>query len=127
HRRYRRVARRGLASGRPRARLHRHRRRQDDFAVFYRERAAREPLCGGGRGVRAWPQISDGRHRDRLRPVADWARTNNVGYTGFTSLTTHPQIERLMRAEIDRVNGDLARVEQIKSFRILPKALDPEE
>jgi long-chain acyl-CoA synthetase len=59
--------------------------------------------------------------------VADWARTNNVGYTGFTSLTTHPQIERLMRAEIDRVNGDLARVEQIKSFRILPKALDPEE
>ena len=59
--------------------------------------------------------------------VADWARTNNVGYTGFTSLTTHPQIERLMRVEIDRVNGDLARVEQIKSFRILPKALDPEE
>src|SRR5215813_6802030 len=59
--------------------------------------------------------------------VADWARSNNVGYTGFTSLTTHPQIERLMRAEIDRVNGDLARVEQIKSFRILPKALDPEE
>jgi long-chain acyl-CoA synthetase len=59
--------------------------------------------------------------------VADWARSNNVGYTGFTSLTTHPQIEKLMRAEIDRVNGDLARVEQIKSFRILPKALDPEE
>ena len=34
---------------------------------------------------------------------------------------------QLMRVEIDRVNGDLARVEQIKSFRILPKALDPEE
>jgi long-chain acyl-CoA synthetase len=59
--------------------------------------------------------------------VADWARANNVGYTGFTSLTAHPQIERLLRVEIDRVNGDLARVEQIKSFRILPKALDPEE
>jgi len=59
--------------------------------------------------------------------VADWARSNNVGYTGFTSLTAHPQIERLMRGEIDRINRDLARVEQIKSFRILPKALDPEE
>jgi long-chain acyl-CoA synthetase len=32
-----------------------------------------------------------------------------------------------MRTELDKVNRDLARVEQIKSFRILPKALDPEE
>ena len=28
---------------------------------------------------------------------------------------------------MDRVNGELSRVEQIKDFRILPKALDPEE
>ena len=34
---------------------------------------------------------------------------------------------RLIGAEIDRANGELARVEQIKDFRILPKALDPEE
>jgi long-chain acyl-CoA synthetase len=59
--------------------------------------------------------------------VADWARANDVAYTGFTSLTAHPRIERLIRVEIDRVNSELARVEQIKSFRILPKALDPEE
>ena len=59
--------------------------------------------------------------------VADWARAHDVAYTGFTSLTAHPQIERLIKAEIARINGDLARVEQIKSFRILPKALDPEE
>lgn len=59
--------------------------------------------------------------------VADWARTNDVSYTGFTSLTAHPRIERLIKVEIDRANIDLARVEQIKTFRILPKALDPEE
>ena len=59
--------------------------------------------------------------------VADWARANDVAYTGFTSLTAHPRIQRLVGAEIERVNGELARVEQIKSFRILPKALDPEE
>ena len=59
--------------------------------------------------------------------VADWARANDVAYTGFTSLTAHPRVERLMRTELDKVNRDLARVEQIKSFRILPKALDPEE
>ncbi len=59
--------------------------------------------------------------------VADWARANDVAYTGFTSLTAHKRIERLIRSEIDKVNTELARVEQIKSFRILPKALDPEE
>lgn len=59
--------------------------------------------------------------------VADWARANDVAYTGFTSLTAHPRIARLIETEIDKANASLARVEQIKSFRILPKALDPEE
>ena len=59
--------------------------------------------------------------------VADWARANDVAYTGFTSLAAHPRIENLIKAEIDKANTDLARVEQIKGFRILPKALDPEE
>ena len=59
--------------------------------------------------------------------VADWARANDVAYTGFTSLTAHSRIERLIKSEIDKTNAALARVEQIKSFRILPKALDPEE
>jgi long-chain acyl-CoA synthetase len=59
--------------------------------------------------------------------VADWARANDVGYTGFTSLTAHRQVEQLIKAEIDKANSELARVEQIKTFRILPKALDPEE
>ena len=52
---------------------------------------------------------------------------NDVAYTGFTSLTAHPRVAQLIRVELDKVNRDLARVEQIKSFRILPKALDPEE
>ena len=59
--------------------------------------------------------------------VADWARANDVAYTGFTSLTAHPRVASLIEAEIARANDDLARVEQIKRFRILPKALDPEE
>jgi long-chain acyl-CoA synthetase len=59
--------------------------------------------------------------------VADWARANDVAYTGFTSLAAHPRVERLIKAEIDKGNSELARVEQIKAFRILPKALDPED
>src|SRR5207237_1285761 len=33
----------------------------------------------------------------------------------------------LIGAEIGKANAELARVEQVKTFRILPKALDPEE
>jgi long-chain acyl-CoA synthetase len=59
--------------------------------------------------------------------AADWARSNNVGYTGFTSLAEHPALGKLIEGEVARANRDLARVEQVKAFRILPKALDPEE
>ena len=59
--------------------------------------------------------------------VADWARSHGVAYTGFTSLAANPDVVRLIGAEIERMNGELARAEQIKAFRILPKALDPEE
>jgi long-chain acyl-CoA synthetase len=59
--------------------------------------------------------------------VADWARSHDVPYTGFTSLATNAAVVRLIAAEIARANDELARVEQIKDFRILPKALDPEE
>jgi long-chain acyl-CoA synthetase len=59
--------------------------------------------------------------------VADWARAHDVAYTGFTSLALHTRVQALIRGEIDKANAQLARVEQIKAFRILPKALDPEE
>jgi long-chain acyl-CoA synthetase len=59
--------------------------------------------------------------------VSDWARSHDVPYTGFTSLARHPAIETLIESEIARANAVLARVEQVKVFRILPKALDPEE
>ncbi len=59
--------------------------------------------------------------------VSEWARGRNIPYTGFTSLARHPEVERLIAGEIARANAELARVEQVKTFRILPKALDPEE
>lgn len=59
--------------------------------------------------------------------VADWARSRNLRYTGFTSLARHPEVEKLLRGEIEKANAALARVEQVKAFRVLPKALDPEE
>jgi long-chain acyl-CoA synthetase len=59
--------------------------------------------------------------------VSDWARSRNIAYTGFTSLAANAEVRGLIEGEIARANADLARVEQVKDFRILPKALDPEE
>lgn len=90
-------------------------------------------------GLRASPYISEaavfGHGRKYLTAlveidfdmVSDWARRSDIAYTGFTNLAENPQVVRLIKSEIDKVNVDLARVEQIKTFRILPKALDPED
>jgi len=59
--------------------------------------------------------------------VADWARGQNVTYTGFTTLAQNQEVQTLIKTEVDKANTQLARVEQIKQFRILPKMLDPEE
>ena len=59
--------------------------------------------------------------------VADWARTHDVSYTGFKSLAESAEVKTLIKSEIEKANSELARVEQIKHFRILPKMLDPEE
>ncbi|MBW2208182.1 MAG: AMP-binding protein [Deltaproteobacteria bacterium] len=59
--------------------------------------------------------------------VSAWARLHNISYTGFTSLSHHPETDKLIGTEIERCNQDLARVEQVKTFRIIHKELDPEE
>ena len=59
--------------------------------------------------------------------VSAWARLNNIAYTGFTSLCQQSEVLKLIGAEIEKSNRDLARVEQIKTFRVMPKELDPEE
>ena len=59
--------------------------------------------------------------------VSEWARQNKIIYSSFQSLVSHEEIVKLIGREIEEVNEHLARVEQVKKFRILPKELDPEE
>jgi long-chain acyl-CoA synthetase len=59
--------------------------------------------------------------------VSEWARQNRIVYTSFTSLACAEEVVALIAREIEAVNDGLARVEQVKKFRILPKELDPEE
>ncbi len=58
--------------------------------------------------------------------VAEWARARSIPYTGYASLVSHPDVQRLLAAEVARANSELARVEQVKAFRVLPRELDPE-
>ena len=59
--------------------------------------------------------------------VADWARAQDIAYTASPASREHAAVEPCSKSEIERANAQLARVEQVKAFRILPKALDPEE
>lgn len=59
--------------------------------------------------------------------VGDWAKAKGLLFTGFTSLTELPEVVELIENEIATGNAQLARVEQVKRFRIIPKELDPEE
>ena len=59
--------------------------------------------------------------------VSDWAIRQNIAFTGFASLTASPGVVKLIEGEVAAANRNLARVEQIKAFRIIPKILDPEE
>ena len=59
--------------------------------------------------------------------VAQWARHKQIPYTGHMSLAQNRQVVQLISTEVAQLNERLARVEQVKKFRILPKELVPED
>ncbi len=59
--------------------------------------------------------------------AARYAQDHAIPYTDFASLARAPAIRALIAAEIARLNPRLARVEQIKDFRILEQVLTPED
>ena len=59
--------------------------------------------------------------------VAQWARQRQIPYTGYMSLSQSEKVVELIEREVEELNQRLARVEQVKKFRILPKELVPED
>jgi long-chain acyl-CoA synthetase len=59
--------------------------------------------------------------------VARYAQENQIPYTDFASLTRAEAVIGLLRNEIERINPQLARVEQIKEFRIIGELLTAED
>jgi long-chain acyl-CoA synthetase len=59
--------------------------------------------------------------------VGEWAQQRRLPYTTYRDLSEKPEVDQLIRGIVDAVNARLAPVEQIKTFRMLPKQLDHED
>ncbi|PYM04701.1 MAG: long-chain fatty acid--CoA ligase [Candidatus Rokuibacteriota bacterium] len=59
--------------------------------------------------------------------VATFAQDHDVPFTNFGSLTRARPVLDLIAAEVEKVNRKFARVETIKSFRLIEHQLDPED
>ncbi len=57
--------------------------------------------------------------------VGDWAGRQRIAFTTYRDLTEKQEVVELIDGWIAEVNRELAQVEGIKAFRLLPKELDP--
>lgn len=59
--------------------------------------------------------------------VVKYAQDHKIQYTTFASLTRAEEVVRLISEEVDKVNKQIARVENIRKFRLLDKKLYTED
>ena len=62
-----------------------------------------------------------------LDTVGEWAQRKKIGYSTYRDLTQKDEVVALVQKVVDDVNSRFASVEQIKTFRLLPKELDHED
>ena len=56
-----------------------------------------------------------------------WAEGQGIAYTTFRSLAEHAEVQKLIEAEVEKQNANLARVEQIKKIWLMRKELDHDD
>ena len=59
--------------------------------------------------------------------VEKFAQDHDVPFSNYASLTRAPEVQKLIEGEIERVNQQFARVEQVKKFRLIEKKLGAED
>ncbi len=59
--------------------------------------------------------------------VGKWAIDNRLAYTNFKSLSSNPDTLALIQDEVNRVNDQFARVENVRRFKLLTKELDHDD
>jgi long-chain acyl-CoA synthetase len=59
--------------------------------------------------------------------VTKFAQDHRIPFGTFAELTQHPDVQRLIGQEVDRVNRTLSQVEGVKKFALLPRRFYEEE
>jgi long-chain acyl-CoA synthetase len=59
--------------------------------------------------------------------VERYAQERDIPFSNYASLTRAPEVVELIQAEVDRVNQQFARVEQVKKFFLLDRQLTAED
>jgi len=59
--------------------------------------------------------------------VTKYAQDNKVQFTTFASMTRAPEVNSLIQEEINKVNNQVSRVENIRKFKIIDKKLYTED
>ena len=83
--------------------------------------------------VREAVVVGDGRKHHvaligiELDTVGAWALQQRIGFTTYADLSAKPAVVELVGQWVDQVNAELAQVETIKRFALLPKELDEED
>ena len=62
-----------------------------------------------------------------LDTVRNWATRQGLAFTTYADLSAKPEIRALLQEWIDQVNTELAQVETVKRFAMIPRELDHEE
>jgi long-chain acyl-CoA synthetase len=77
--------------------------------------------------------IGDGRHyltaliELDADAVGDLLQRRGIAYTTLRDMATHAEVVRLISAEIETANEELARVETVKKFAIIPRDLSHDD
>jgi long-chain acyl-CoA synthetase len=59
--------------------------------------------------------------------VGHWAQVHRLPYSTYGDLSAKPEVVALVQGVVDEVNERFATIEQVRSFRLLPKLLDHED
>lgn len=62
-----------------------------------------------------------------LETVGSWATRRGIPHTSYADLAARPEVIALVADAVEAANERLAPVEQVKSFRILPKELSQDD
>ena len=62
-----------------------------------------------------------------METVGNWALRRNIPYTTYRDLTEKPEVLELIQEVINETNEKFARVENVRTFRMIPKELDHED